>query len=103
MAKAIESGATDLIGIARPLALEPDLPKMLLDSPETARSDLELKKIGIKKLDSAADLWWTQHQIQRLGDGKDPDPTYGARRAVFDALRQDGRNMLRRRRGSASR
>ncbi len=103
MTEAIENGATDLIGIARPLALEPDLPKMLLDSPETARSDLELKKIGIKKLDSAADLWWTQHQIQRLGEGKDPDPGYGARRAVFDALRQDGRNMLRRRRGSASR
>jgi hypothetical protein len=72
---------------------------VLLASPETARSELELKKIGIRKLDSAADLWWTQHQIQRLGAGKDPDPAYGARRAVFDALRRDGRSMLRRRRG----
>ena len=100
MADAIESGATDLIGLARPLALQPELPKMLLASPETARSGLELKKIGVKKLDAAADLWWTQHQIKLLGAGEDPDPAYGVRRAVFDALRHDGRNMLRRRRGT---
>lgn len=100
MADAIESGATDLIGIARPLALQPELPTKLLDSPETARSEFELKKIGIKKLDAAADLWWAQHQIQRLGAGRDPDPTYSARRAVFDALRHDSRNLLRRRRGT---
>lgn len=100
MTEAVASGATDLIGIARPLALEPELPIALLTSPDTARSSFELKKIGIKKLDSVADLWWTQRQIQRLGAGKDPDPNYGARRAVFDALRRDGRNTLRRRRGA---
>jgi 2,4-dienoyl-CoA reductase-like NADH-dependent reductase (Old Yellow Enzyme family) len=99
MTDAITSGATDLIGIARPLALQPELPTALLASPETARSDLELKKIGIKQLDSIADLWWTQHQVQRLGAGKNPDPTYGPRRAVLHALKCDGRNMLRRRRG----
>ena len=100
MTDAVAIGATDLIGLARPLALEPELPAALLASPETARSNLQLKKIGVKKLDSIADLWWTQHQIQRLGAGKDPDPNYGARRAVFDALRRDGRNTLRRRRGA---
>ena len=100
MTEAVTSGATDLIGIARPLALQPELPKALLASPETARSDFELKKIGIRKLDSIADLWWAQHQIRRLGAGKDPDPAYGPRRAVFDALRRDGRNTLRRRRGT---
>ena len=100
MTDAITNGATDLIGLARPLALQPELPTALLTYPHTARSDLELKKIGIKKLDSVADLWWTQHQIQRLGDGKDPNPSYGPRRAVLDALKRDGRNILRRRRGN---
>ena len=100
MVDAITSGATDMVGLARPLALQPDLPKALLASPETVRSDFELKKIGIKKLDSIADLWWTQHQIQRMGAGKDPDPDYGARRAVLDALWRDGRSVLRRRRGT---
>jgi hypothetical protein len=31
---------------------------------------------------------------------KDPDPAYGPRRAVLDALRRNGRNILRRRRGA---
>lgn len=100
MTEAISRGDTDLVGLARPLALEPTLPEALLGHPESARSTFELKKIGIKKLDSAADLWWTQHQIQRLGAGKDPDPSYGPRRAVLDAFMRDGRNMLRRRRGA---
>lgn len=99
MTDAIQSGACDLVGIARPLALDPELPRALIANPNGARSTLELKRIGIKKLDSIADLWWTQHQIQRLGRGRDADPGYGPRRAVFDALRRDGANILRRRRG----
>jgi len=55
---------------------------------------------GIEKLDSIADLWWTQHQIQRLGAGKNPDPTYCLRRPVLDARRRDGRNILCRRCGA---
>jgi 2,4-dienoyl-CoA reductase-like NADH-dependent reductase (Old Yellow Enzyme family) len=99
MTDAIRSGACDLVGLARPLALDPELPRALIADPDATRSTLALQRIGIKKLDSIADLWWTQHQIHRLGDGKDADPGYGPRRAVFDALRRDGANILRRRRG----
>jgi 2,4-dienoyl-CoA reductase-like NADH-dependent reductase (Old Yellow Enzyme family) len=99
MTDALTSGATDVIGLARPLALEPDLPRQLLADPVRTRSDFRLQRIGVKKLDAAADLWWTQHQIQRLGAGRAPDPSYGARRAVLDALLRDGLNTLRRRRG----
>ncbi len=99
MEAAVAEGATDLIGLARPLALEPDLPTALLRDPAGTRAAFELHRIGIKKLDGAADLWWTQHQIGLLGAGREPDPKYGARRAVFDALLRDGRNSLKRRRG----
>jgi 2,4-dienoyl-CoA reductase-like NADH-dependent reductase (Old Yellow Enzyme family) len=99
MTDAIEDGATDLIGLARPLALQPELPTTLVHDP-SARSTFELKRIGIKKLDAIADLWWSQHQVHRLGAGKDPDPRYGPRRAVLSALRRDGANILRRKRGS---
>ena len=44
MTDAITSGATDLIGLARPLALQPELPVALLASPGTARSDFELEE-----------------------------------------------------------
>lgn len=99
MADAISAGATDLIGLARPLALEPELPAALMREPDVARSSFQLEPLGIKKLDAAAELWWTQHQLQRMGAGKDPDPAYGTRRALLSALRSNGLNILRRRRG----
>ncbi len=66
--------------------------------PAGTESSFALKPLGIKKLDSIAELWWTQHQLQRIGAGKDPDPRYGTRRAVLSALRRDGINNFRRRR-----
>ena len=100
MADAVNGGGTDLVGLARPIALEPELPGAILRDPATARSSFEPKAIGIKKLDSIAELWWTQHQLHRLGAGKEPDPGYGTRRAVLSALRRDGLNILRRKRGA---
>jgi len=99
MTEALAAGATDVIGLARPLALEPELANALLADPAGTRAAFELNRIGIKKLDGAADLWWTQHQLQLLGAGREPDRRYGARRAVFDALLRDGLNSLRRKRG----
>jgi 2,4-dienoyl-CoA reductase-like NADH-dependent reductase (Old Yellow Enzyme family) len=99
MSEAISIGATDLVGLARPLSVEPELPAALVADPAAARSVFGVKPLGVKKLDSAAELWWTQHQLQRLGAGKDPDLRYGTRRAVLAALRSNGINTLRRRRG----
>jgi 2,4-dienoyl-CoA reductase-like NADH-dependent reductase (Old Yellow Enzyme family) len=99
MTDAITTGETDLVGLARPLALEPELPAALTQDPAATRSSFQLKPLGIKKLDGAAELWWTQHQLQRIGAGKDPNPAYGTRRALLSALRSNGINTLRRRRG----
>lgn len=99
MTDAITTGATDLVGLARPLALEPELPATLVRDPAFTRSAFELKPVGIKKLDAIADLWWTQHQLHRMGAGNDPNPAYGARRALLSALRSNGIDILRRRRG----
>ena len=98
MADALASGATDVIGLARPVALEPDLPRALTTAPGTTTSQLKLNGVGIRRLDAPADLWWTQHQLARMGAGKEPDPSYGAKRAVLDALLRDGVNTLRRKR-----
>lgn len=99
MTDAITNGATDLIGLARPLALEPELPAALLHDYCTAQSSFHLKPFGVKKLDAIADLYWTQHQLQLIGTGKDPDADYGTRTALLSALRTHGINTLRRRRG----
>jgi 2,4-dienoyl-CoA reductase-like NADH-dependent reductase (Old Yellow Enzyme family) len=98
MQAAIDSGATDLVGLARPLALEPELPARLLDDPAGTRAALRPNTTGIRKLDGAADLMWSQHQLHRLGAGKNPDPRLGAREAALRALLRDGVNALRRKR-----
>jgi hypothetical protein len=81
MSDAITTGATDLIGLARPLALEPELPSALVRDPAVTPSSFHLKPLGVKKLDTAAELWWTQHQLRRIGMGRTPTrPTASAAR-----------------------
>lgn len=99
MAQAVASGATDLVGLARPLALDPELPAALVRDPSTARSAFGLRRLRPALLNAAAEFGWSQHQIGRLAAGKDPDPRYGARRAAFDSMRANGINGLRRKRG----
>ena len=99
MSESITTGATDLVGLARPLALEPELPSALIRKPGSTHSAFHLKPLGVKQLDTAAELWWTQYQLRRIGMGKDPNPSYRIRRALLSALSSNGINTLRRRRG----
>lgn len=73
MAEAINSGAIDLIGLARPLAMEPDLPSRLL-SGSAKSSTVRPRQLGIKRIDGMADLIWHTTQLQRMGRGLDPAP-----------------------------
>jgi 2,4-dienoyl-CoA reductase-like NADH-dependent reductase (Old Yellow Enzyme family) len=99
MEAALSSGSVDVIGLGRPLILEPELPRRLINDPAGVRSALSFQSVGLRRLDAAADLMWSQHQIHRLGDGHDADPNYGPRRAAVSALAQYGLDALRRRRG----
>jgi 2,4-dienoyl-CoA reductase-like NADH-dependent reductase (Old Yellow Enzyme family) len=73
MSEAVSSGAVDLIGLGRPLALEPDLPRRLLDGSATA-STVRPRRTGIAKIDGASETAWYTVQLWRMADGKDPDP-----------------------------
>ena len=52
MSDAITTSATDLVGLARPLALEPGLPSALERHPASTQSAFKVKPLGIKKLDA---------------------------------------------------
>jgi 2,4-dienoyl-CoA reductase-like NADH-dependent reductase (Old Yellow Enzyme family) len=75
MQAALDSGATDFIGLARPVAVDPDLPNRLLSDPET-RVHLKTLTTGFRAIDQMAmlDVTWYEQQLARMGKGKDPNP-----------------------------
>ena len=75
MNAAIESGSIDIVGIARPLAMEPHLGKRLLSDPN-AKSDIGPVKTGITAIDrlGMVELGYYSLQLARIAEGKQPDP-----------------------------
>jgi 2,4-dienoyl-CoA reductase-like NADH-dependent reductase (Old Yellow Enzyme family) len=78
MIDAVESGAADVIGLARPIAVEPDFPRRILDGT-TQVSLAKPQKVGNKNIDDLLSGAWYQEQIARLGRGK---PTLPSRKPV---------------------
>ncbi|HSX68385.1 NADH:flavin oxidoreductase/NADH oxidase family protein [Nocardioides sp.] len=73
MNEAVVSGAVDLVGLGRPLAVEPDVPGQLLDGTVT-RSSVTPKRSGIKVIDNLTELTAYTVQMWRMADGREPAP-----------------------------
>ncbi|MCH8178819.1 MAG: NADH:flavin oxidoreductase/NADH oxidase family protein [Proteobacteria bacterium] len=75
MAEAITSGAVDFVGIARALALEPDVPQRLL-AGEQPREQVRPIKTGIGFIDRMGlmEVTWYTGQLKRIGRGEAPKP-----------------------------
>jgi 2,4-dienoyl-CoA reductase-like NADH-dependent reductase (Old Yellow Enzyme family) len=75
MAQAIESGAVDMVGLARMLAIEPDAPRKLLAGKATVH---QVKPIttGIKAIDKLGllEISWYTGQLKRIGRGEPTKP-----------------------------
>lgn len=73
MKAALVSGATDIVGLARPLVMEPDLPARIL-AGEDMRSVVAPITTGIRQVDEMAmmEVSWYARQIHRMGAGKEP-------------------------------
>lgn len=101
MLSAVASGATDLVGVARALAVDPELPNKVLSGADY-EAKLREPTTGIRALDRASmlSITWYEHQLHRMGDGKAPDPQLAAWRAVAGTLWDNGSAAFRRRRAS---
>ncbi|WP_226035265.1 NADH:flavin oxidoreductase/NADH oxidase family protein [Aquibacillus saliphilus] len=99
MNKALETGATDFIGLARPLALYPDYPNSLL---ENKASKLSIKpiKTGISFIDGKGlmELTWYSQQLNRIGKGKKAKPTFSPLLSLIITLFKNGKEVFQKRR-----
>ncbi|HEX5656047.1 MAG TPA: NADH:flavin oxidoreductase/NADH oxidase family protein, partial [Polyangiales bacterium] len=81
MEQALESGAIDVVGLARPLVVEPEFGQRLLANPSASIS-LGVRRSGIRQLDGALETVWHGMQLARIGNGQDPDRSLGVVRAL---------------------
>jgi 2,4-dienoyl-CoA reductase-like NADH-dependent reductase (Old Yellow Enzyme family) len=91
----LADGAVDLIGLARPLALEPELPRALLEGT-AERSRAREQKVGLRALDAMAEAGWYGRQLIRLGEGLEPDPELRPLCAALTYLGREVRAATRR-------
>jgi 2,4-dienoyl-CoA reductase-like NADH-dependent reductase (Old Yellow Enzyme family) len=86
MEAALASGACDIIGIGRPAAVVPKLPKLVLLNKEVSDADAKLQlkrvemgwlmsKVPIRALGAGAEGKYYGKQIQRMGQGLQPIDT----------------------------
>jgi 2,4-dienoyl-CoA reductase-like NADH-dependent reductase (Old Yellow Enzyme family) len=93
MNDALDSGAVDIVGLARPITYEPDLPRRLLDG--TAEKSLVTPKtLGHKNIDDLLNSAWHQQQIARMGRGRAVRPRRTPAIALVIALLTTSRDLL---------
>jgi hypothetical protein len=104
MNAALASATTDVVGIARPMCVDPEIPSKLLSgaAKETAAYEKTLRLgpglLGphsrfnfMKAMNGWGQQGWFCLQLLRMGEGKTPDPKMG----VFSAFRNYAKNEAR--------
>jgi 2,4-dienoyl-CoA reductase-like NADH-dependent reductase (Old Yellow Enzyme family) len=90
MQEALDEGACDVIGLARPLAFEPDLPNRLLTGQAERSAAVPIAR-GRMAAISISEVAWHWVQMERMANGRDPDPTLSP---LFAALRYATRDLV---------
>lgn len=101
MEDAIESGAIDMVGIARPYAVKPHFPNQLLNG-ESEQISISPVSTGVSFVDKnmpMLELSWYAHQLERMSKGKPPKPGLSAWSTLFKVMATQGSHAFKKRRG----
>lgn len=99
MSDAVESGKIDMVGIGRPLTLDPNLPIKAM-SDEFYSIDIKDPTTGIKSIDKMfmLGITWYEQQIINLGKGLEPNSNMSAWKSIINTLINLGIHSFRKRR-----
>ena len=73
MDEILASGDADVIGLARPFCMHPDVAQQLLQAPDS-RFDTPYPSVIVPSLRAAAEAGWYGRQLERIADGLAPNP-----------------------------
>jgi len=99
MQSALDSGATDFIGLARTTAVDPDFPKKLI-ADTSHQQNLRPLTTGVKGVDKIAmlDIVWYEFQLARMAKGLVPKPNLSEWGVFVKTLASAGTYAFRKRR-----
>lgn len=102
MNAALASGALDLVGVARLLAIEPDAAAALLAGRDPTERVKPIRT-GIRKIDKLGvmEVFWYNSQIRRIAKGGNPRPHEGGLPSFIRAVLTSGWGAFRSRRARA--
>jgi 2,4-dienoyl-CoA reductase-like NADH-dependent reductase (Old Yellow Enzyme family) len=99
MNAALRSGAMDVVGLARLLAIDPDAPVALLQGRDS-QQQVRTIKTGLKMVDSMGimEVLWYERQLRRIAKGNEPRPNESGLSAFLKSALNLGWGTFRTRR-----
>lgn len=101
MEEAVESGKLDMVGLAKPFAIVPDLPNRIFNGGYQTLAT-PLRRTGVAAVDKMfgpmIELNWYMHQMKRIGRGLPPQPGKSAWYIFFRMLLTQGKGAFKRER-----
>lgn len=93
MNRLLTEGTVDLVGLARPFALQPDLAKQLL-AGKSVKEPAKIPTVGYKPVDAYLQLAWHAAQFRRISSGQQPKAIKGLIRTLVAFGPRMGFNIL---------
>ena len=96
MNAALSEGSLDMVGLARPLAVDTQYPNKLL-AGKTIDINVNPIKTGIKAIDNMGlmEVAWYARQLHRISKGRDPKPNENALLAFMKVMLSTGFNTFK--------